>query len=370
MNVRVISFVFLIFLISSSWAAQAPMIGKVLKLRAPVTILELGQREAHELKEGDSVSEGSSVLTQEKSFAIIALNDGHQITITPNSKVVIAQVQKNQPDVVQLMMGKIRASVKPDEDKKAEKFFIKTRSAAMGVRGTEFQAGFNPENRVTTLLTFSGNVAMNKVDEKKAPEVDAQKVIEQLKEALKEKSTVEVKVGDYAGTAGEKIAPPVKISPVQFTLLKINKVPEETKELAKEELDKEVQKSKDEYEKVALPEEKKIQTLVRPGGLVDFTTGFYVPPTEKSEFDKKTQVYLQKEDIGTVKTDGTYVPPVGLKIDAVKGFVVDQEQKKKDSEEMAKKLNGEIQKQVVPVIKKSGLEEDWGNPYEKYYKRQ
>ena len=354
----------------SAFSYAASSIGKVLKLKAPVTILELGKREAYELKEGDGVTEGSSILTQEKSFAIILFEDGHKLTITPNSKIVITQVKKDQPDVVQLLMGKIRASVKPDQERKAEKFFIKTRSAAMGVRGTEFQAGFNPENKVTTLLTFSGKVAMNKVDEKKAPLENEKTVVEQLREVLKAPNSVETKVGDYAGTAGEKIAPPVKISPVQFTLLKINQEPEQVKDLPKEELDKEIQKTKEEYAKVATKEEAKVETVVRPGGLVDLNTGFYVPPTEKSDFDKKTQVYVQKEDIGTVAQDGAYIPPVGLKIDAIKGFIVDETKKKSDSEEMAKKLNGEIEKQVAPVIKKSSLEEDWENPYKKYYKRQ
>lgn len=370
MNNRLFYFVLVILFLYSSIIFAASPIGKIIKLKAPVTILELGKKEAYELKEGDGVTEGGSILTQEKSFAIVMFNDGHKLTITPNSKIVITQVKKDQPDVVQLLMGKIRASVRPDQERKAEKFFIKTRSAAMGVRGTEFQAGFNPENKVTTLLTFSGKVAMNKVDEKTAPIENEQKVVEQIREVLKAPTAVETKVGDYAGTAGEKIAPPVKISPVQFTLLKINQEPEQVEELPKEELEKEIQKTKEDYAKVAASEEVKVASIVRPGGLVDLNSGFYVPPTEKSEFDQKTQVYVQKEDIGTVAQNGAYIPPVGLKIDAVKGFIVDEAKKKSDSEEMAKKLNGEIEKQVVPVIKKSTLEEDWGNPYDKYYKRQ
>ncbi len=370
MNNRVISFVFAAVLSFTALAALPPVIGKVSRLKAPVTILEIGQREARELKQGDAVTEGSSILTQEKSFAIIAFNNGHQMTVSPSSKVVISQAKKEDPDVVQLLMGKVRASVKPDSDRKQEKFFIKTRSAAIGVRGTEFQTSYNPNNSVTTLLTFSGKVAMNKVDEKSAPSVDNQAVVMKLREVLSASSSVEAHTGDYAGTSGEKITPPVKISPVQLTLLKINQEPDQIKELPKEELEKEVAKTKEEYAKLALKDDKKEVAVVRAGGLVDLASGFYIPPTEKSEFDKATQIYVQKEDIGTIKTDGSYIPPEGLKIDSVKGFIVDETKKKKESEELAKKLNGDIQKQVLPVFKKSTLEEDLSNPYEKYYKHQ
>ncbi len=124
MNNRLFYFGFVVSFFYSTLVFSAPHIGKIIKLKAPVTILELGKKEAYELKEGDGVAEGSSILTQEKSFAIILFNDGHKLTITPNSKIVITQIKKEQPDVVQLLIGKIRASVRPDQEKKAEKFFI------------------------------------------------------------------------------------------------------------------------------------------------------------------------------------------------------------------------------------------------------
>lgn len=370
MNNRVFNFIIVFFFSFSAFAVVAPVVGKVSRLKAPVTILELGQHAARELKQGESVTEGSSVLTQEKSFAIIIFNDGHQLTVSPNSKVVITQVKKDNPDVVQLLMGKVRASVRPNGNKKEERFFIKTRSAAIGVRGTDFQTSYNPSNSITTLLTFSGKVAMNAIDEKTAPIADNQTVVMKLREVLSATSSVESRTGDYAGTTGEKINPPVKISPVQLTLLKINEDPEQVKELSKEELEKEVEKTKNEYAKLAISVVKKEIPVVRAGGLVDLASGFYIPPTDKSEFDKLTQVYIQKDDIGTLKQDGSYLPPEGLKVDALKGFVVDEEKKKKESEELAKKLNNEIQKQVKPIFRKSSLEEESISPYERYYKHQ
>ena len=42
---------------------------------------------------------------------------------------------------------------------------VKTRSAVMGVRGTKFQATYNPANKNTSLITVEGKVAMVKKEE-------------------------------------------------------------------------------------------------------------------------------------------------------------------------------------------------------------
>src|SRR5690606_13003721 len=67
------------------------------------------------------------------------------------------------PGLVSLLKGKMRSQIVPDNTNN-DKYIIRTRTAAMGVRGTDFQSTFNPENRATSLVTFKGQVAMARLD--------------------------------------------------------------------------------------------------------------------------------------------------------------------------------------------------------------
>ena len=111
------------------------------------------------------------------------------------------------------------------EDK--SKFFIKTRTAALGVRGTEFQTMYQPDAMRTGLLTFKGEVAIKKIEPgelAKKVEVVGEKRVQAFREAL-DVGVKEVKVaklGDYTNLSALDNAPsaPVKIDPTQLTLLK------------------------------------------------------------------------------------------------------------------------------------------------------
>ena len=69
-------------------------------------------------------------------------------------------MKKNEVGIITLLKGKIRSKVKKTKAHSKNKFFVKTQNAALGVRGTDFQTIYNPENNVTNLLTFKGKVAM------------------------------------------------------------------------------------------------------------------------------------------------------------------------------------------------------------------
>jgi hypothetical protein len=72
---------------------------------------------------------------------------------------------------------------------------IKTRTAAMGIRGTEFAATYNVNNQNSSLLVFKGKVKMVQ---------STPKVIEpdDVVQELKKKEAVDVKMAEFTNTHG------------------------------------------------------------------------------------------------------------------------------------------------------------------------
>ncbi len=122
-----------------------------------------------------------------------------------------------------------------------------------------------------------------------------------------------------------------------------------------------------------LSEEEKKQTATfekdtlkpRAGGLVDLNTGLYVPPQKEDNYNSKLNIYEATQKIGTINEDGNYVPPEGMRLDPVKGFIA----KNNAVQSKTKELNQNISAQIVPskVIKKN-LDDLDDEDYEKYFK--
>jgi hypothetical protein len=144
MRILIISF----FLISNIFAQS-----KITYLKGNATLND------KKVKQNDEVQKGDVIKTMASSLVIIKLADGSRLNIGPESEVKIQDYGKDSPSLIDLVMGQIRSHVAPQKNK-SRGFMVKTKSAAMGVRGTEFSVSYNPENRKTTLLTFEGNVAI------------------------------------------------------------------------------------------------------------------------------------------------------------------------------------------------------------------
>src|SRR5690606_21427153 len=132
---------------------QAKDSAKVIRLRGYATQLSPGAKNARVVELGQKVFEDTSILTKEKSLVVLEFSDGARMTIGPDSKVVVTKVRDDGPGLVSLLKGKMRSQIVPDNTNN-DKYIIRTRTAAMGVRGTDFQSTFNPENRATSLVTF------------------------------------------------------------------------------------------------------------------------------------------------------------------------------------------------------------------------
>lgn len=336
-------------------------VGKVTLVKGEATKLVPGALVASKVSTEDNVYSDTSFVTYDKSFIKIVFSDGTKMNIGPNSKAVIDVESFNSKDktVISLLKGKLRTTVEKDERAKEasegeNKFYIKTRTAALGVRGTDFQTIYNPENQITNLLTFRGEVAM--VNIKNNPEINnthedysnierednfkikkvknniSENEIASLDRALVAKDAVSVKAGQFSATTNEigAVSIPVKINHTQLGLLFQNETLT-TKE-AKESMDV---KSVSEINRfVDLPQEsgtvipegiydaEKGIYAPKAGGLIDLETALYVAPESDAKFDIERQVYIPMI-AGNLEADtGAYVAPEGLKLNSKKGFVL------------------------------------------------
>ncbi len=312
-------------------------IGKITMLRGKVSALQPHTLDAVILKKGDFVYEDSSLLASAKSFAKIKLINDSFITIGPKSKVIVNLVKKKGATVISLLKGVVRATV---ERKGNKHFFVKTRTAALGVRGTEFMTTYNNDSQKTSLLIYKGSVAIKKIQKKiiinnESTDQQKKEVVYKIQALLKEQPII-AKIGEFTnvGTIKDEAAQVVQINIRQLTKLKLDKtMGVEKLVITKKVLEKEEQLIKQEVAKVLKEQpvvaQKKSKLL--KGGFIDLGTGIYIPPKKKGEV------------VGTISDNGTFVPPTGLKMDAHKGFVALTENNADKAEELNEQLADQVE---------------------------
>tara|TARA_R110000868_G_scaffold38661_4_gene135094 strand:+ start:4882 stop:6684 length:1803 start_codon:yes stop_codon:yes gene_type:complete len=356
----------LLFALLFATGLQAGEMAKVIRIRGYATQLAPGAMDARAVEMGQKIFEDTSILTKDKSFVVLEFSDSSRMSIGPNSKVVVVKARNEDAGLVSLLKGKIRSQVSPEDNDK-DKYIIRTRTAAMGVRGTDFQSSYNPDNKATSLVTFKGKVAMARLDssaedlEGKNIEVSRNEAgeplverarassktrIEELKEALSSDQVVSVEKGEFSGAVAGLKQPtqPVVINPVQIDLMYKSDELAPTKSGEKlEEVD--FSKVKHRGNPNSSYNAKTGKFTPRAGGFVDPDTALYIPPREDAILDVTRNIY-QAKDIGFVNKDtGDYVPPEGLILDARNGFVP----KVKDGTMIAQagEMNRTIAKDVV-----------------------
>ena len=315
----------------------------MIKVKGRATVLLPKSKEAEELSVGDQLLEDSSLLTYKNSYLQIKFTDNSVMNIGSQSKLILTQFDnQSNHKIANLIKGQLRTYIKTETKKKKVKFIVNTKTAALGVRGTEFETIYNEKNNATTLLTYNGEVLIKKKDVLSIKETLS---FNNIVNSIEKESTV-VSEGKYLGVteSQKELTAPIKISPAQFSLLK-------NKNIIKKEVSKIVRpdaiKSKDDF---------KNQTL--PGGFIDFATGIYIAPTEGSKFNEKLQIFETKKIGKLNQKTGEYIPPKGMKLDAQKGFIITD---KKDQKliELQQELNKGI-KRIAPP-KKSIIPSSWFN---------
>ena len=361
------------------------LIGTITKIRGKASVLEIGERDAKSAKEGQKIYKEASILTADKSFVRIQLLDNSQINLGANSKIILDQTTFQNIGVVSLLRGMVRTVVEKDNDEKnksekgkKDKLYIKTRTAALGIRGTDFLTNYNPENNITNLVTFRGKVAIVKSSTK------------DFAEALKSKDTMMVESGKFSTVTDSlnQATGPVKISSVQYTGLKLNKEMDSEIIISKVDFQNELLKTVKEFSELAKLEKSdagianadfdaKNKTL-RPtsGGVVDLASGIYVSPSEtKENLNTDLNIYEFKSDKGHITENGLYTPPEGLKLDPKLGFIADSQVTKRASVDEILKLNNDlgfqgvkpIERKIIPKPSKDDLKNSGDDAYDKYF---
>ena len=136
--------------------------GKVLKIQGTVEVLRL--KTSGDVRNGIKASDqmklecSDIVLTGRASRAKLKIGSA-LFTMSANSRFSIEEFDQktNEPNVLGLLYGKVRALVKPrPADSKG--LSITTPAAVMGVRGTDFYVGFDPNTLLTQQATIEGKV--------------------------------------------------------------------------------------------------------------------------------------------------------------------------------------------------------------------
>lgn len=113
------------------------------------------------------LNEGSYIKTSANSKIDLAFIDNTIVTVGPNALFKIQSFTTEAPGILALIRGEIRSKVSKEymeiEDKNKSKLFVRTKTAAMGVRGTEFDLEYDEKNEKTTLVTLEGKVAFNQL---------------------------------------------------------------------------------------------------------------------------------------------------------------------------------------------------------------
>lgn len=303
----------------------------VKSLRGNVTQEKSGKK----IKENDELHFNDVISTSEKSFLQIVDAKGGKISIGPNSKVELIKEETQNISALAIIKGQVRATFQKNENNKY-KFFIKSRSAALGVRGTDFHFIYNPENNVSTVLTYEG-----KVDFKENPTGESIS-----SDDFEKGRVIKIPKGYISGVFynDAKASSPIKISPLQFALLETNQElkegtgqkvtrPKESK-LTTADPTKTIESDLATKDENIIPIPKKFiddeyfedkvrgNLAIKGGGYLDLKTGIYIHPPENSEYDAENDLYYPPIEFGGIDEEsGEYVAPPGLILHPLKGFM-------------------------------------------------
>ena len=147
--------------VGSLTAAQTDMAGRLTLVEGQVELLRGGQLPATPVKVNDGVQPGDVLRTKSLSKAQITFIDNSTLTISPESRVALEEymfnpAQKKRNAVIQLFQGLAYVVVHKVFQASEPDFVVKTHTAIMGIRGTEFGIRLSPNS--STIMDFQGVV--------------------------------------------------------------------------------------------------------------------------------------------------------------------------------------------------------------------
>ena len=148
-------------------------VGKVHLVQGKVVIMHKDQMRGYWAKKDLPLFKGDIIVTKEKGRIRIKLNDKSVITLSSHTKLVITKsiyepAQKTRSTFINMALGKARFLAKKLADFKRSQFKVKTPTAVMGVRGSEWVQEVTEES--TRVITFEDTIL--EIVSLAAPEVE------------------------------------------------------------------------------------------------------------------------------------------------------------------------------------------------------
>jgi hypothetical protein len=152
-----------------SAVAGAEVVGRLTQLEGRVDLLKGGKLPAVALKLNDTVEPGDVVRTKSRSKAQITFIDNSLLTLSQNARMAIEEFkfdpgQGKRQALLNIFQGLALAVVNKILKAEEPDFVIKTQTAIMGVRGTEF--GILNEPNSSTILNFKGRLQVGSISPK------------------------------------------------------------------------------------------------------------------------------------------------------------------------------------------------------------
>ncbi len=118
-------------------------VGKVALVQGDVVIVHQNVDGNYRAKDGVPLFEEDTILTGEKARIRLEMNDGSVLTLSSGTKLVINRSvynpeEGNRSSLLNMLTGKVRFLVKKMADFKWSEFKVKTKTAIVGVRGSDF----------------------------------------------------------------------------------------------------------------------------------------------------------------------------------------------------------------------------------------
>jgi hypothetical protein len=300
-----------------------------------------------DVKVDQSIPEGATLQTADKSFVKLIFIDKSQMNLGPNSQMIINAFPKKEAGIITLVKGEIRSHVTKDymemDDKSKSKLYIKTKTAAMGIRGTYFHVMYNPENQNTALVTYEGKVALSSIEKTLTKENFDQRKLESI---VSNETSVMVEKGQISAVnlnIAERAMTPTLLGIKQFEALKDNETGmKESTEGDKKQYRNALPPGADSaiFSNVSAEKivDKEKSPKSDPNGFFNASTGEYklpagsiidlnsvniIPPPANAVFDPNSKTYTVPENFGKIdKSTGEYKAPEGLKLGADGKFIV------------------------------------------------
>ena len=161
--IAVASLLLFVFPAEKAFSAEC---GKVISLKGQLDLLRLKSagssiRYAIRAKQKEKLDCSDVLVTGRASRAKVRFINKAILTLGPHSRISILEYAKknNDQSLLSLTYGRVRTFVESQVKKEEKpKFLIKTPSAVMGVRGTDFYVSYNPNRHITEQATLKGSV--------------------------------------------------------------------------------------------------------------------------------------------------------------------------------------------------------------------